>query len=400
MAIEFEFRNYKVFKDLQKFKLRNVTIILGKNNSGKSAILKLPKLISDVAKYSEKPLLLSSNNFIFAGSYQDFIYGKANRAFDLTIRRDNLSNSELSMSIIVENQDGEYNPIFEKWSFKNISFELEGPSNVFRYKESLIECEFTGFNLDYFKIDNESYASEIKEVFGNPPNDFYNFKTTYIGPIRDKIDRFIDLSEIRIANSYSDYFNYLEILIDDFKTIDKKIFSKVSKWYEVNFDGWELGVDLDKEPIYSLFLRKDGVKINILDTGIGINQVLPILIKTAVNNSDFEIISIEEPEAHLNPAVHGNLLEEIVKDALENSNKYYLLETHSENFVLRLRRLIAEGIINPDFCGIYNVDFDPQSISSKLTEIKVLENGEVNFWPSDIFNDTFNEVIAIRSAQK
>lgn len=402
MAFEFEFKNYKVFKDLQKFKLKNVNIIIGKNNSGKSAILKLPKLFSDVNIHLDKPLILSSDNFSFAGDYKDFIYGKANRSFDLNVKCDKIQD-ELSLSIIVENHEGISSPILEKWSFRDVNLTLEDSPNIYSYKDNLVISNFRGYDFVEFEpvnnLDNES-INELKDLFNYNPSDLFAYKTTYIGPIRDKVERFFEINESKNFNSYSVFPDYLEILINDFKGVERKIFTKVSDWYKINFDGWELGVDLDKEPIYSLYLKKDGVKINIIDTGIGINQVLPILIKSAMIDDLVEIISIEEPEAHLNPAVHGNLLEEIVKSSLLNKNKYYIIETHSENFVLRLRRLIAEGQISPDFCSIYNVDFDPTSTSSSIKEIEVLDTGEVNFWPSDIFNDTFNEVIAIRSAQK
>lgn len=42
MANRYSFKNYKIFKDEQTLGLRPITIVFGKNNSGKSALLKFP----------------------------------------------------------------------------------------------------------------------------------------------------------------------------------------------------------------------------------------------------------------------------------------------------------------------------------------------------------------------
>lgn len=61
-----------------------------------------------------------------------------------------------------------------------------------------------------------------------------------------------------------------------------------------------------------------------------------------MNEVEPTLIVVEEPETHLHPAAHGDLAERFVDSFIEDSNKRYLIETHSQNFVLRLRRLIAE----------------------------------------------------------
>lgn len=39
------FKNYKIFRQWQMLELRPITILIGKNNSGKSAVLKLMTVI-------------------------------------------------------------------------------------------------------------------------------------------------------------------------------------------------------------------------------------------------------------------------------------------------------------------------------------------------------------------
>ena len=45
MINKISFKNYKLFKEKQTLELKPITILIGKNNSGKSAVLKLMTLI-------------------------------------------------------------------------------------------------------------------------------------------------------------------------------------------------------------------------------------------------------------------------------------------------------------------------------------------------------------------
>ena len=53
----------------------------------------------------------------------------------------------------------------------------------------------------------------------------------------------------------------------------------------------------------------------------------------------FSLTIIEEPELHLHPSAHGDLAERFA-ESLKDKNKRYLIETHSENFILRKSRRV------------------------------------------------------------
>ena len=50
MIDKIRFKNFKIFKNWQTLELRSITILIGKNNSGKSAVLKLTTLIEGSLK--------------------------------------------------------------------------------------------------------------------------------------------------------------------------------------------------------------------------------------------------------------------------------------------------------------------------------------------------------------
>ena len=74
-----------------------------------------------------------------------------------------------------------------------------------------------------------------------------------------------------------------------------------------------------------------------------------------------------------------------------------LVETHSESLVLRVRRRVAEGL-SPDQVSIVFVeDLGDRSV---VRNVRLDQNGDVDWWPDGVFSEAFVEVKAIRRAQR
>ncbi|MFO5473999.1 MAG: AAA family ATPase, partial [Dolichospermum sp.] len=110
------------------------------------------------------------------------------------------------------------------------------------------------------------------------------------------------------------------------------------------------------------------------------------------------IIVLEQPELHLHPAAHGDLAELFAKSAKEN-NQTFIIETHSENIILRLRKLIVEndfGFTKDDLI-IYWIE-DAELKGKELREITVDEEGILSDWPEGIFNEGMKEILEMQKA--
>ena len=178
----------------------------------------------------------------------------------------------------------------------------------------------------------------------------------------------------------------------------------MSEFYQKNFEGWGIKVNQDNAPPYQIELIKDALKINLKDVGLGMIHTLPLVVRASIDAPEDTLIIIEEPELHLHPAAHGNLAEMFAL-SLKDKHKKYFIETHSQNFVLRLRRLIAEGKMNPEDVVIYYVDFDEAANESQLIRINIDDMGRPTdesgkiYWPAHVFSETLDETTAIRTAQ-
>ena len=89
----------------------------------------------------------------------------------------------------------------------------------------------------------------------------------------------------------------------------------------------------------------------------------------------------------------------LAKEAMLDDNKAIMIETHSQNLMMRLRTLIAKGELKRENVALYYVDYDKATFKSNLSEVTIKDNGEVENWPDHMFKDTLNEALALRNAQ-
>ncbi len=175
----------------------------------------------------------------------------------------------------------------------------------------------------------------------------------------------------------------------------------ISDWIKQHFEGWELRVDYDghrKDLPARISLENDKVKVNLSQTGTGIAQSLPLVIRAYKPCDKETLIIVEEPESHLHPYAHAELAQLFFDSTQLDKNKKYLFETHSQNFVLRMRRLVAEGKMKPEDLAIYYVDYNEKEYLSELKPIIVNADGSVEWWPDGVFGETVIEARAIMSA--
>ena len=71
MIKKIRFQNYKPFSGQEELELRHVTLIIGKNSSGKSSVLKLLPLLTSMINEDNWIPSLNINGVSYGGSYQD-----------------------------------------------------------------------------------------------------------------------------------------------------------------------------------------------------------------------------------------------------------------------------------------------------------------------------------------
>jgi hypothetical protein len=157
--------------------------------------------------------------------------------------------------------------------------------------------------------------------------------------------------------------------------------------------------DIEKLNELIMIDRRSNTIVSHRDVGIGVSQVLPVLVSAYAVRS--EIIAIEQPEIHLHPALQADLGDVFIQSALGEGRNRFLIETHSEHLLLRvMRRMretsndeLPEGIplVTPkDVCVLF---VEPDGSRSIVREMPLNENGElVKAWPGGFFEEGLREV--------
>jgi predicted ATPase len=370
MISKIRFKNFKLFKERQELEIKPITILIGKNNTGKTAVLKLPTMIAGSFNGN---LELENQSVRIGYSYEDLFYNRDLNTEPLIFEID--TNDEKSIEITFT---GEING-----NIKLKKYLLKGLSSSVKPNRTNVK-------------PNSTKAWMQKHI----PKQNFDYIETY----RKKPD-------YTIRNSYKDHKiiglngeNSFDIFYNSYKT-DKILYNALSDWYRANFEGWKVQVDeVSGTSIqYEITLKNEQIKpVNILNTGSGILQSFPLIVRSFMKETENTLIIIEEPESHLHPAAHGNLAQRFVESYLDDPNKRYLIETHSENFILRLQNLIADPDIpfNTKDLIIYYVDYDEKEKASQLQPLKIEEDGEIEDWPDNVFNENVDEVFKLRRNQK
>jgi predicted ATPase len=143
-----------------------------------------------------------------------------------------------------------------------------------------------------------------------------------------------------------------------------------------------------------LFLQDStGQKVDLHDVGSGVPFVLPVLY--AVSAQGF--VGVQQPELHLHPALQSSLADVFIEELHREGCGQFVIETHSEHFLLRLLRRIrntekgqslSEDLkLTNDQIAIYY--FDPQVGGGTFVSRQLVTplGDFYNDWPRGFFSE-------------
>jgi predicted ATPase len=139
-----------------------------------------------------------------------------------------------------------------------------------------------------------------------------------------------------------------------------------------------------------------GPEVLITDVGFGVSQILPVIV-LCFYAPEGSTILLEQPEIHLHPSVQAGLADVLI-DAVQRRNVQLIIESHSEHFVRRIQRRIAEQKLRSSDVALYFCTNSEEG--SELTSLDVDTLGNITNWPIDFFGDTMGELILTQRAHR
>lgn len=147
----------------------------------------------------------------------------------------------------------------------------------------------------------------------------------------------------------------------------------------------------------SLWDPKAKIAISPSDLGVGVSQIMPVVVAALSRRQG--LVAVEQPELHIHPRVQvgiGDLFTQL------KNGPNFLVETHSEHLILRLLRRVRqtsnnelpEGlnpVLNTDISDLY---LDHSENGVQVKKIEVDEDGEFLVkWPKGFFAERREELM-------
>ena len=160
-------------------------------------------------------------------------------------------------------------------------------------------------------------------------------------------------------------------------------------------------VDTRGEALQDLVLidKRSGTPVSHRDVGIGVSQVLPVLVSAYAWRDS--LLAIEQPEIHIHPALQAELGDVFIESALGDRGNTFLIETHSEHLLLRILRRIREThdgelpedspAVRPEQVTVLYVQ--PGRDGTQIIDIPLTSDGEFECpWPEGFFAERAKEL--------
>jgi hypothetical protein len=374
---KFYCEGYKAFTSRLEIAIRPITVVFGRNNSGKTSLVRFPVFAAaSLSGTSRQMYALSHGRIRFGSSFRGIANADQphpHMAFGLSWDPRRALGVELQY--------------------------LASPGDV---EESV--------QLSHAELDDSEVEFQLRLSFGEdtPPLDTWRAalngesrrhlerniedlvkllaRTTHIASNRPAISA---TYEAREPNGWSS--EEAPYLLAE----DSRLRKSVDAWLQRELD--RTSIDVDKAGFAFRLVTKDARRrtlVNLSDAGRGTQSVVPlttILLAVAQELYDSELVIVEEPEAHLHPSAHGAVADLVIAAARRAT---ILVETHSENFILRLRRRVAEGTLAPHDIGLYYLD-----LNQRLAHIHIDKQGMTDDWPAGVFEYDVDEAQAIVQAK-
>jgi len=158
---------------------------------------------------------------------------------------------------------------------------------------------------------------------------------------------------------------------------------------------------LARLPVLSMRDKRTDIDVSHRDVGIGISQVLPVLVYALASRN--KLLAMEQPEIHVHPQLQAELGDVFITSALGEGKNTVIVETHSEHLILRIMRRMRETAQNKLDSSLPSVKpsdvsilyIKAESSGSKVLELRLDDEGTLlDPWPGGFFEEGFRERFA------
>ncbi len=434
MFTEIRLTNFKSYRKPTAIPLAPLTVIIGMNNAGKSSVLQAILLLKQTLDDRGSNAALITQGQIDVGGFLDIVHKPPKGGPEPQQQEFGIGASRRPLNQIPN--FGGKRPVRASTDL-DITFGFHAKSNEIVVNRSALSSKGT-INLEVIKgrwsstYVEQKFADEIKlplkhflpamsGPFPMNPKDRqdvyyalvalieFDAQTWYslfdnlhnIPPTRSRIP-FFSAASRRASSDFGPGGENLLMALASSEKVErsKTLCELVGEWLTKQFkiiSNLRVKKYGPQESIYALLADDPNGRqeINVAGMGEGVSQMLPILARVLSVPKDACLL-IEQPELHLHPAAQADMADLFIDRAKDG--RQVVIETHSEHILLRIRRRIAQGIIDPKEVSVVFIEKDGGESTARRLDLN--DSGQFDKWPKGFFGDAYNEAMALAMAEK
>ena len=397
---------YKGYAKEAELDLAPLTILVGPNNSGKTAIAQAIQLfaggLAPAENETSEPLPLESGWIRHGETFADLVTGRTVHG-RLRIAATLIDDmGELSLSATVRNVMAPPRPsvrqVFD-WHLKSGRNEIALHGTGFD--------DLSAYDVSGSGIEPCRRQISWRGLTPSQPNEFGDWAKARVDALRGwalgvrhlRCPRTLPRSPFVTSEHVPPMLGPGGVYAPLILGANDELRESVRAWYR---DAFGETIDVTAQGTYSELVAGaagQGTNIRLTQSGRGLSHVLPVVVMAlTASEAGPGVDVIEHPEAELHPAAHANVAE-LLLESLTGPERPLVIETHSEMLLLRARRWVAEGRLSSDAVIIYWVHTEPGT-GSAIRRIRIDASGDLDSWPDGVFVEDYEEILAIRHAAR
>ena len=237
----------------------------------------------------------------------------------------------------------------------------------------------------------KQYENEDNSYMDQDPTSYYTSKKniTELGEAGEFFNSIIinNKKERKKLNKYLKKYFDLEIIV-----VDLKYFKNFTKQEKIKIKQLLIDADYKTRNFNDKFVMIKDLKfdkkfsIHGIEIGKGPSNIFPFLLQILDDRPNL-MFAIQELENNWHPKYHSKLILLLIEILNLSKNKSYLIETHSELFILQVKKLVEKGILKPEGVSI-NYIARNQNGESEICNIPLNSEGAfTKQWPGGFFTE-------------
>lgn len=429
--------NYRSFRKLD-IDLAPITLFVGPNNSGKSSVISILRLLSQTIESNDPNVRLLLNGALGDfGTYKDLIHeNETRRHLDIafTLQPQELSVPGADKKTITFQLHYKYRSALKEVILKrleclgdgrhHLSVEFNEDSERFlirRLADTEIRpslsslARLRGFDVRNF-LPRQIISSSIDDG-ASPFDKLISSRTRtvsrnsylasralqsieYVGAMRVPPSRtYLYTGERRQKVGANGEHAVTMLAMDSIRRGSKSrgLRQGVIKWLSLAGIASDIKIVPLSDRYFEIHVQHPVTNEyqNFADVGYGNSQVVPVLV-AGLNTAPGNAFIVEEPEIHLHPKAQAELGDFFLD--LRRKGVQSIVETHSEHMIVRLQRHVAAGNLDPSDLFIYYVN--PTQKGKELLRLELDSKGVfTSEWPGGFFPERLKEARELAMAR-